>query len=158
MNCARLDWETSRGFFIENAADFFLTHFAKIPGEFLRIAGFQPALRSAFSWCLRTLNSYQFVPTPRQTPLIIRFSNLAMVLVVQRDTLSNSPGQRTAVIAALLTKIQLAGELQVSKRSVDYWTHQGMIPAIRCGRLIRYDLSDVLAHLKRTSPKHSRIR
>lgn len=56
---------------------------------------------------------------------------------------------------ALLTKYQLAEELQVSKRSVDYWTTQGLIPHVRVGRhLVRFDLADVLAHLKRTSPKH----
>ena len=65
----------------------------------------------------------------------------------------------TKTNAALLTEEQLAAELQTSKRSIAYWRAQGLIPHIRVGRhLVRFDLDDVLVHLKRTSPKHGGAR
>lgn len=43
----------------------------------------------------------------------------------------------------LLTQQQLAEELNVSSRTVRNWTTRRIIPAIRVGRLVRYDISKV---------------
>lgn len=72
------------------------------------------------------------------------------------NSVSNS---RSAVLAALLTRDQIAAAVQASPRSVATWTSQGKIPCVRVGgRLIRYCLDDVLSHLRRTSPKHGGFR
>lgn len=76
---------------------------------------------------------------------------------MQANTLPDPVGTKTN--AALLTEEQLAAELQTSKRSIAYWRAQGLIPSVRVGRhLVRFDLGDVLSHLKRCSPKHGSIR
>lgn len=58
----------------------------------------------------------------------------------------------------LLTEIELAERLQASRRTVVTWREQGRFPYIRLGRLIRYDLGDVLNHLRKVAPKHGGIR
>ena len=48
----------------------------------------------------------------------------------------------------LLKKGQLAGELNMSTRSVENFMRRGWIPYVRIGRSVRFDLADVLATLK----------
>lgn len=69
------------------------------------------------------------------------------------------PQTRAQQTPALLTDEQLAAELQSSKRSIAYWRSQGIIPSVTVGRhLVRYDLADVIAHLKRRTVKHGGLR
>lgn len=56
----------------------------------------------------------------------------------------------------LLTEIELAARLQASRRTVITWRAQGRIPSMRVGRLIRYCWPDVVAHLRKLSPKVGR--
>lgn len=70
----------------------------------------------------------------------------------QQNTFTSLP--ETKPTAALINESQLAAELQTSKRSIAYWRAQGLIPSIIVGRhLVRFDLADVIAHLKRRAPK-----
>jgi hypothetical protein len=48
----------------------------------------------------------------------------------------------------LLKKGQLAGELNMSTRSVENFMRRGWIPYVRIGRSVRFDLADVLATVK----------
>jgi excisionase family DNA binding protein len=56
--------------------------------------------------------------------------------------------------ATLVTKKQLAEQLQVSQRTVTNWIAQGRVPCVRIGhRTLRFDPSDVVNFLKRKSPR-----
>lgn len=39
-----------------------------------------------------------------------------------------------------MTKEEMAEWLRVSIRTIDYWTEDGTLPALRKGRIVRYDL------------------
>lgn len=71
----------------------------------------------------------------------------------QSNTLQTPAGAKGT--PALLTAEQLAAELQVSKRSIAYWRSSGIIPSVTVGRhLVRFDVGDVIAHLKRRTAKY----
>ena len=53
----------------------------------------------------------------------------------------------------LLTAKQLAEQLQVSERTVATWIAQKTIPFHRVGRLVRFDLQEVLETTKHTPRK-----
>jgi excisionase family DNA binding protein len=51
----------------------------------------------------------------------------------------------------LVNRDRLGLLLGVTSRTIATWDDQGLIPAVRIGRAVRYDPSDVLAHLKRVN-------
>ena len=48
----------------------------------------------------------------------------------------------------LIKKGQLAKALNMSQRSIENYMNQGLVPYVRVGRCVRFDLADVLATLK----------
>ena len=46
------------------------------------------------------------------------------------------------------TREEMAKWLRVSVRTVDYWTEDGTLPALKKGRIVRYDLKACAAALK----------
>jgi excisionase family DNA binding protein len=48
----------------------------------------------------------------------------------------------------LLTIDQLSETLNVKKKTIYDWTHKGLIPYKRAGRLLRFDLNDIERWLK----------
>jgi len=44
----------------------------------------------------------------------------------------------------------MAFRLGVSTRTLHTWTKQGLVPRVTIGRTVRYDVADVMAHLKRS--------
>lgn len=51
------------------------------------------------------------------------------------------------------TRQEMAKWLRVSVRTVDYWTEDGTLPALRKGRIVRYDLDVCASALKAFLPK-----
>jgi excisionase family DNA binding protein len=51
------------------------------------------------------------------------------------------------------TRQEIAKWLRVSVRTVDYWTEDGTLPALRKGRIVRYDLDVCASALKAFLPK-----
>ena len=51
------------------------------------------------------------------------------------------------------TRQEIAKWLRVSIRTVDYWTEDGTLPALKKGRIVRYDLDVCAAALKAFLPK-----
>ena len=49
----------------------------------------------------------------------------------------------------LLTVEQLADWLQVKPRTIYGWVHEGYIPVIKLGTLVRFDQASVIAWLKK---------
>ena len=52
-------------------------------------------------------------------------------------------------IERLLTVDELAGWLQVKPRTVYQWVHEGYIPVVKLGTLVRFDSASVNGWLKR---------
>ena len=53
----------------------------------------------------------------------------------------------------LLSRVQLAQKLCVSPRTIAVWDAQGIIPRIKIGAIVRYNLEDIIAWAKRTQPQ-----
>lgn len=49
----------------------------------------------------------------------------------------------------LLTVDDLAAWLQVKPRTIYQWVHEGYIPVIKLGALVRFDQASILAWLKK---------
>ena len=49
---------------------------------------------------------------------------------------------------ALIDRDQLAAAIRVSRRTVDQWRADGVVPYIKVGSVVRFDLADVLAALR----------
>jgi excisionase family DNA binding protein len=49
---------------------------------------------------------------------------------------------------ALIDRDQLAAAIGVSRRTVDQWRADGVVPYIKVGSVVRFDLADVLAALR----------
>jgi excisionase family DNA binding protein len=47
----------------------------------------------------------------------------------------------------LLTKRDIARELQLGRRTIDVWMRQGKIPFLKIGKTVRFRLADVLEKL-----------
>jgi excisionase family DNA binding protein len=47
----------------------------------------------------------------------------------------------------LLTKRDIARELQLGRRTIDVWMRQGRIPFLKIGKTVRFRLTDVLEKL-----------
>jgi len=47
------------------------------------------------------------------------------------------------VLSGLLTMAQLSEIFQVTPRTIQRWTAEGMLPVIRLGRTTRYNLEDI---------------
>jgi excisionase family DNA binding protein len=47
----------------------------------------------------------------------------------------------------LLTKRDIARELQLGRRTIDVWMRQGRIPFLKIGKTVRFRLPDVLEKL-----------
>lgn len=58
----------------------------------------------------------------------------------------------------LINDSEVASLLGISERTAITRRQCGDIPFIRVGRLIRYHWPDVLAHIRRATPKHGNIR
>lgn len=56
---------------------------------------------------------------------------------------------RTPAAPELLTPMQLAFRLGVSRRTLSNWTHDRLLPMIKIGRVCRYDYAKVRAVLER---------
>jgi excisionase family DNA binding protein len=48
---------------------------------------------------------------------------------------------------ALIDRDQLAAAIRVSRRTVDQWRADGILPYIKVGAVVRFELADVLAAL-----------
>jgi excisionase family DNA binding protein len=51
-------------------------------------------------------------------------------------------------LQALLTKRDIARELQLGRRTIDVWMRQGRIPFLKIGKTVRFRLPDVLEKLQ----------
>ena len=70
------------------------------------------------------------------------FSTVSAVQpLAQRNQISPQP-------QALIDRDQLAAAIRVSRRTVDQWRADGVLPYIKVGAVIRFDLADVLAALR----------
>lgn len=49
---------------------------------------------------------------------------------------------------AFLKKAEVARMLRVSERTVEIWVRNGIIPAFRLGRSVRFDRDAILDHLR----------
>ena len=49
----------------------------------------------------------------------------------------------------LIDKKQMAARLAVTPRTLENWMKRGLVPYIRIGRVVRYDLEEVIGTLKR---------
>ena len=49
----------------------------------------------------------------------------------------------------LINKKQMAERLSVTPRTLENWMKRGLVPYIRIGRVVRYDLEEVMRTLKR---------
>ena len=49
---------------------------------------------------------------------------------------------------AFLKKPEVAKMLRVSERTIEIWVRNGIIPAFRLGRTIRFDRDAILEHLR----------
>jgi excisionase family DNA binding protein len=61
--------------------------------------------------------------------------------LTQRDQVSSQA-------QALIDRDQLAAAIRVSRRTIDQWRADGIIPYIKVGAVVRFDLADVLAALR----------
>lgn len=55
----------------------------------------------------------------------------------------------------LLDITQLSEAINIKKKTIYDWTHKGMIPYVKVGRLVRFDLNDIERWLK--AKKRNRI-
>jgi excisionase family DNA binding protein len=55
----------------------------------------------------------------------------------------------------LLTVPQLAARLQLDEKWIYEQTRAGKLPVIKCGKYLRFDLREVMEHLKREHQKNS---
>jgi excisionase family DNA binding protein len=55
----------------------------------------------------------------------------------------------TAAMERLLTVEEVADWLQVKPRTIYQWVHEGYIPVIKLGTLVRFDQSSVMAWVKK---------
>lgn len=50
-----------------------------------------------------------------------------------------------------IDKNQMAGQLGVTRRTIDAWMSKGILPYRKLGRLVRFDWNEVQEHLKARS-------
>lgn len=62
-------------------------------------------------------------------------------------------GDHIAFYEPLMTRRELATQLNVCVRTIDSWTKHRRIPSFKLGRLTRYSLPDVLASLRQFERK-----
>ena len=55
----------------------------------------------------------------------------------------------------LLDISQLSEIINIKKKTIYDWTHKGLIPYVKVGRLLRFDLNDIERWLK--SNKHTKV-
>ena len=55
----------------------------------------------------------------------------------------------------LLDISQLSETINIKKKTIYDWTHKGLIPYVKVGRLLRFDLNDIERWLK--SKKHCKF-
>jgi len=55
----------------------------------------------------------------------------------------------------LLDISQLSEIINIKKQTIYDWTHKGLIPYVKVGRLLRFDLNDIERWLK--SNKHTKV-
>ena len=55
----------------------------------------------------------------------------------------------------LLDISQLSEIINIKKKTIYDWTHKGLIPYVKVGRLLRFDLNDIERWLKRNSHSKS---
>jgi excisionase family DNA binding protein len=60
----------------------------------------------------------------------------------------DSPYYKKSTIYA--TRLEVAEALGIRPETVSRWTSSGVIPVIRLGRLVRYDLAAIAKHLSET--------
>jgi len=51
----------------------------------------------------------------------------------------------------LLDISQLSETINIKKKTIYDWTHKGLIPYVKLGRLLRFDLNDIERWIKRNS-------
>jgi hypothetical protein len=56
--------------------------------------------------------------------------------------------QISSQVQALIDRDQLAAAIHVSRRTIDQWRADGVVPYIKVGAVVRFDLADVLAVLR----------
>jgi excisionase family DNA binding protein len=56
--------------------------------------------------------------------------------------------QVSSQVQALIDRDQLAAAIRVSRRTIDQWRADGVLPYIKVGAVVRFDLADVLAALR----------
>ena len=49
----------------------------------------------------------------------------------------------------LIGKVEMAKRLAVTPRTLENWMREGYVPYIKIGRVVRYDLEEVMGTLKR---------
>ena len=82
----------------------------------------------------------------------------------QRRTLHvEQPSEQSSVVSEFLDAQQLSTALNVSDRTIDAWKQKGLIPFLRVGRVVRFDLAAVKraleqyrVHAKKTVPARPR--
>ena len=60
----------------------------------------------------------------------------------------NISAEAKGIPSALLTRTQLAERLNISHRTVDDWRERGLIPYLKIGGVIRFDIEQVMAGLR----------
>lgn len=55
----------------------------------------------------------------------------------------------------LLDISQLSEIINIKKKTIYDWTHKGLIPYVKVGRLLRFDINDIERWLKRNSHSKS---
>lgn len=67
----------------------------------------------------------------------------------QCRALESSSRSDVDVVTEYLDSWQLAKTLNVSERTIDTWKHKGVIPFLRVGRVVRFDLDAVKRALEK---------
>jgi excisionase family DNA binding protein len=68
----------------------------------------------------------------------------AQVMIAKND---DTPATGTEFTSPYLTKDQIAQVLGVTRRTVENWMNQRLLPHLKLGRTVRFDLEDVRRHL-----------
>lgn len=60
------------------------------------------------------------------------------------------------MLSELITSDELAERLRLKPATIRLWTREGVIPAVRVGgKVVRYDFLEVVAALRKISPKQA---
>jgi excisionase family DNA binding protein len=70
-----------------------------------------------------------------------------VALNVIREMFEQNMEENTEVIK-LLKKPEVAEMFQVTERTIEIWVRDGLLPAFRIGRSVRFDREEIMKHMR----------